>query len=273
MKKPLIYGLIGLVVIVLVVLAASNPDSSKVESDPNATSTETGAPNAPPTTNPPKSSPPTSGTQTPKPPASQTAPKPNSQSIFITSPELDTRFNIGSNNLIKWSREPGVIGGLYLIDSSTGATLGWITPTTIQRQTSYTWDAKDIALSRISGTKKNVSPGRYNIGMKFDGPINDARSNTFYILYPQQDITFTHNLTIENFRFVPESIAVRIGEKITIRNKDQRTYTLTPKSYGENLTIAPGETKTILTGSYPEGQQGFYSQEHSATNLTIDIYK
>ena len=266
MKKPLIYGLIGLVVLVIIIMVvpSSSPSAPTDETNTPATNTtETKTPGGTPTTNPPTNSPSGSNSQNQNP----TAP------ISITAPTLDGRFNIGSLNTIKWSRESGLVSALYLVDASTKATVGWITPTITAHQTSYTWDAKDVALTRISGVKKSVVPGKYYMKMKFDGPISEATSNTFYILYPEQDTTFTHNLTIQNFKFFPASIAVRIGEKITIQNKDQNTYTLTPKSFGEKITIAPGETKTILTGSYPEGLQGFYSEKYSATNLSIDIYK
>lgn len=274
MKKPLVYGLIGLVVVILIiVVASSSPSAPTDQSNLNATSTKTGTPGETPTTNPPTSNPPSSATQTPKPATKPIAPDPTSQSISITSPILDARFDIGQLNTIKWSREPGIIAGLYLVDATTNATLGWITPTITAHQTSYTWDAKDVALSRQSGVKKSITPGRYYIKMKFDGPISEATSNTFYILYSEQDTTFSHNLLIQNFKFIPASIAVRIGEKVIIQNKDQNTYILNPKNFGESLTIAPGETKTITTGNFPEGAQGFYSEKYSATNLSVDIYK
>lgn len=272
MKKPqLYYWLLGLAgVILIIVVVASWPGSPEMESTPNSTST----PNEEvagetPNNNLPPANPPTSGNQNPKPVAST----PSSASINITSPALDGRFNIGQLNSIKWSKESGLTSGLYLVDATNGATLGWITPTITAHQTSYTWDAKDVALNRQGGVKKSVVPGKYYMKMKFDGPISEATSNTFYILYPEQDTTFTHNLQIQNFKFSPASIAVRIGEKITIQNKDSRVYTLTPKKSGDTITLAPGETKTITTGSFAEGENGFYSQEHSATNLSVDIYK
>lgn len=268
MKKPLIYGLVGLLVLVVIIIAISfDSPRNENELDQNSTSTDSGAPSETPALNPTPTSPKTTS-QTPKP-----APPNPSQSISITSPELDARLNIGGLNAIKWSREPGVTAGLYLVDASTNTTIGWITPTITTHQTYYTWDAKDVAVSRQSGIKKSITPGRYYIKMKFDGPISEAKSNTFYVLYPQQDTSFTHNLTIQNFKFTPNPIAVRKGEKITIQNKDSRSYTLIPKNSGESITIAPGETKTILTGALSEGSHGFYSGQHSATALSFDIYK
>jgi len=268
MKKPLIYGLIGIAVLIIIILVIPSPKSPVDETNPNASSTENQTPGETPTITPPTSNPPSSANQTPKPTT-----QPTSRVISITSPAVDARFDIGTLNVIKWSQESGMVSSLYLVDASNDTTLGVITPTITSHQTSYSWDTKDVSLSRQSGVKKSVTPGKYYIKMKFDGPIKEATSNIFFILYPEQDTSFSHNLTIKDFRFSPASIAVRIGEKVVIQNKDQNTYTLTPKSFGESITITPGETKVILTGSYPEGPQGFYSEKYSATNLTLNIYK
>ena len=270
MKKALIYGLIGLAVIVVIILVAPSSKNSTPTPPSGPSSTTTSSPNStPPPVSSKKSSSSGSATQTPK----NSAPKSSPQSIFITSPVSGDIFVINNLSNIKWSSEPGVTGGLYLVDVATNATLGWITPSTGPHQTSYSWDVRDIALTRVSGIKKPVLPGFYSIGLKLDRPGTDAKSAPFFILFPEQDKTFTHNVSIQSFRFNPSSITVKIGEKINIQNKDQIAYVLTSRTGSEPLTLAPGETKTIATDNFTEGTYGYYSSAYTATNINIDVHR
>lgn len=60
-------------------------------------------------------------------------------------------------------------GYISLLDATTYKLVGVILNQTGPHQTSYTWNTRDLLLSRSSPTKITVTPGRYVVRIAFDG--------------------------------------------------------------------------------------------------------
>lgn len=97
---------------------------------------------------------------------SPAAPTPNS--ILLVTPVPGDTWQIATNNPIQWSREAGVSGQIELLDAASKALVGVILNQTGVHQTSYSWNTRDILLSRTSPAKKTVVPGRYVLRLSFD---------------------------------------------------------------------------------------------------------
>jgi hypothetical protein len=88
--------------------------------------------------------------------------------LFVTPVPGDT-WKIATTNPIQWSREAGVTGQIELLNASTKNLVGVILNEIGTHQTSYSWNTRDIYLSRTSPSKTTVTPGRYLIKISFDG--------------------------------------------------------------------------------------------------------
>jgi hypothetical protein len=95
--------------------------------------------------------------------ASKTAP------IIFVTPIPGETWTIGAPNSISWSREGGVSGQIELLDAVTKSLVGVILNQTGPHQTSYTWNTREVFLSRTNPLKTGVLPGRYLIKIAFDG--------------------------------------------------------------------------------------------------------
>ncbi len=91
-----------------------------------------------------------------------------SSMTFITPIPGET-WKIATQNPIQWSREGGVGGQIELLDATTLKLVGVILNQTAPHQTSYTWNTRDLLLTRTDPRKTTVMPGRYVIKIAFDG--------------------------------------------------------------------------------------------------------
>lgn len=264
MKKQIIYLGIGAVIIIilLIISVSSGPrDSANQEPNENSTSTVPQQEEGTPTT----------GTGNPTPTKPTTSNPPKNQSITITTPVAGAQFVTNKNNLIKWSKEPGITGGIYLVDASTGVTAGWITPTITAHQTSYTWDTRDVALSRTNSARKNISAGRYFIKIKLDKPVADIQSAEFSIVYPSQVPTIKYEATLQNQTLSPKTLIVNKGETITIKNMDSVSHKIIPSGFGSVTTLAPGGYMLIETANMTAGVYEYYSENYPTAKLTLTV--
>lgn len=98
--------------------------------------------------------------------------------IHLRTPVAGETWTISQQNTISWDRAAGVTGQIELLNATTKALVGVIIPQTGPNQTSYTWNTRDILLSRTNPLKKNVVPGTYLIRLAFDGnelaPVTSA---------------------------------------------------------------------------------------------------
>lgn len=89
--------------------------------------------------------------------------------IHLMTPVSGNLWTIGGTNPITWDNPADVTGEIDLVDAVTKAFVGVILSETGPKQTSYSWDAREIYLARYSADKKDVIPGTYSIVIHFDG--------------------------------------------------------------------------------------------------------
>lgn len=212
-----------------------------------------------------QSTPDTSKTPTPS-PSLPTSPS----SIKITSPSEGAEWVVNENHVIAWSKAAGLTGGIYIVDASTRAVIGWITSNIVSNQTSYTWDTKDLFLNRGSGLKKGILAGKYIIKIKFDGPKPEAQSGSFSLIYPEQVKTATYQVAVKNFLFSPAVLTIRNGDQVVFTNNDSITHKFIISNFGLTYILAPGATFTFDTAKFPKSPfYDFYSEPYPAMRLSI----
>jgi hypothetical protein len=94
---------------------------------------------------------------------------PAAPSIKMIAPGSGNSRTIGVQNLISWSKAGNFSGSISLLAAPSKQFAGVILPTTGPSQTSYTWNTRDVFLSRTNPSKKDVLPGNYIIEVAFDG--------------------------------------------------------------------------------------------------------
>ncbi len=89
--------------------------------------------------------------------------------IKFVTPVVNDIWTIGNQNPIAWSAAPNVSGAISLLSAATGQSIGIILPEIGPKQTSYTWNTRDVFLNRSDPQKTDVVPGSYKIEVSFDG--------------------------------------------------------------------------------------------------------
>ncbi len=89
--------------------------------------------------------------------------------IRLVNPIPGEIWIIAQQNLISWDREAGVAGQIELLDAATYKLVGVILNQIGPSQTSYTWNTRDLLLSRNNPAKTTVVPGQYVVRIAFDG--------------------------------------------------------------------------------------------------------
>ncbi len=212
---------------------------------------------------------PTTATQ-PKSPTTAAQPK-SSASIAIIHPASGEKFVVGQNNLIQWSKEGGVSGSIYLVNSADKSTVGWINSEIAVHQTSYTWDTRDVFLSRSNPSKKDIVPGTYIIKLQFDSArLATVSSAPFQIIYPSQVQTPSYAISIKNFTFSPDNITVTKGTLLVFTNNDAVTHRIILQGFSP-FTVTPGATLTFDTSVLAPSPYSFYSDVYSTMRLTVTV--
>jgi plastocyanin len=265
-KKTLLYLVGGIALVALVAFGLTrepaSPTKGGVAEEETALS-EPGTPSQAP--------PQTGAAPAAKPKAGSPAPRTPGQ-LSILSPSANAEWVLHTNNAIQWSREVGYGGGgLSLTDAATGNLLGWITPTLGPRQTSYTWNTRDVALERTVPQKKDISPGTYLVTLHLDsGTPREVASGIFRIVLPTQVTPQTTTLTIQNFTLTPATLTATRGTKIQVINSDTITHDLKLSNFS-TYRLAPGETATIETLSLSTGSYELYSEAYPSIRCAITI--
>ncbi len=142
--------------------------------------------------------------------------------VSILSPAASVKWVIGQNNVITWSQETKFTGGIYLVAASTGATVGWINTSIGPHQTSYTWNTRDVFLSRTNPAKKDIAVGVYRIKIVFDGgAVSEISGPVFSIIYPSEVTIPNYDVHIKDFKFSTSNLSIKKGDTINFINDDQ----------------------------------------------------
>lgn len=89
--------------------------------------------------------------------------------IHLLTPISGNVWTIGQANPIAWDNAADITGEIDLVNANTKAFIGVILAETGPKQTSYTWDAREVYLGRYSADEVAVIPGVYSIRIHFDG--------------------------------------------------------------------------------------------------------
>jgi hypothetical protein len=89
--------------------------------------------------------------------------------IDLLTPVANNIWKIGTSNPIAWDNAANVTGEIDLVNAKTKSFIGVILSETGPRQTSYSWNTREISRARYSADKKDVVTGVYSIRIKFDG--------------------------------------------------------------------------------------------------------
>ncbi len=206
----------------------------------------------------------------PKPPAATVPSKP-STSITVVHPAAGEKFVIGQNNLIQWNKEAGVSGSIYLVNDAGKSIVGWINSEIGVHQTSYTWNTRDVFLSRSNPSKKDIVPGTYIIKLQFDSArLATVSSVPFQIIYPSQVEIQSYAVSIKNFFFSPDKITLKKGALLVFTNNDSVTHRIILQGFSP-LTVAPGGTLTFNTSILAPSPYSFYSDVYSTMRLTVTV--
>jgi len=101
-------------------------------------------------------------------PSSKIQSPPSRPVINFITPIAGSLWKINTYNSISWTKAPNVTGYIYLVDATSKNFVGVIIPQTGTMQTSYSWNTRDLLLSRTNPLKKDVTPGNYIVEMAFD---------------------------------------------------------------------------------------------------------
>ena len=204
---------------------------------------------------------------------SQVAPVQTSK-ISILSPVTSDKWVVGQNNVIRWSKEAQIPGSIYLVHAVTDKTVpvGWIISEIGPHQTSYTWDTRDLFVSRYNAAKRNLETGDYIMKIKFDSKVMpEVSSAPFSIIYASEVVIPVYDIRIKDFTFNPPTLTLKKGDKIKFTNDDavdQRVVLSTVSPF----VIKPGQSLVFDTSFFSSGgMYTFYSDVYSSLVLKITV--
>ena len=199
----------------------------------------------------------------PKPSQTTAAPKPTQNIITILSPQAGEKLVIGQTHTIKWSKESGFKGFIYLVNSATKEIVGWINSETGPHDTSYAWDTRYVFAGRYNATKIPVAVGKYTIGIGFESKQPSVTSGAFDIIYQSQLAIENYDVSIQNYTMSPVQLTVKKGSKLIFVNRDPVKHVI--RTSGIVFPIEPSQTYTFDTAVLFPGLHEFYSEQYSTT--------
>ncbi|MEK7195491.1 MAG: cupredoxin domain-containing protein [Patescibacteria group bacterium] len=210
------------------------------------------------------------GTQT-SPSYTPLSTKKTSITITVISPAGSDKWIINQLHTIKWSKEAGAKGSIYLVRSSDESVVGWINSEIGPHQTSYDWNTREVFTARYSPAKTNLKNGQYIIKLSFDSSeVGTVSSNVFSILYLDEVPTTVHNVTIQSYAFSPKTLTVKKGDKVVFTNNDPVNHRVVIGNLSP-LTVAPGGTATLETSAFGPSPYNYYCDLHPSMTGTIVV--
>ena len=189
----------------------------------------------------------------------------------VISPAAGARWSFGETHSIQWSEESLGNGAIYLVDATTKTVVGVVTPSLTLHQKTFTWNTRDVSVTRTGGQKKDVQPGQYFLRIVFEvGNKPIIESGIFSLIYASQQTTGVHTVIIKNYIATPLKVTVKRGDTIYIANNDTTSYTLAMSGFSP-LVVPAGQTVKFETAALSVGSYEFYSSQYSALKLGITI--
>lgn len=147
-------------------------------------------------------------------------------SISVVIPAPGETWLLGKSHSIRWSAEGKDGGGIELLDATTKAVIGWITPSLVAHQATVSWDTQSVLVAKTSPSKKDIVPGNYIMRINFDGPRVSALSSSFQIIRSGIENIMTHEVLVKSNLFVPNFLTVKPGHQVILVNDDSVKHTL-----------------------------------------------
>lgn len=268
MNKIVLIAIGVLVIIGGVIFLLPAPTYSPGSEEEMASSTTSGLAGA---TSSPTSTPTVIKPKSPTPSGATIPKKPTITANKIITPASGDQWVIRENHTIQWSEESLGNGVITLLDAQTKSVVGYITPSLTLHQKSFTWNTRDVFLSRTGSQKKDVQPGQYVLRVTFDvGNKAAIESGPVTLIYADQKPTTSQTVMIKNYAFSPSAITVRRGQTLYITNGDSISHKLLMSSFSP-LTASPGETISVSTNIFMVGTYEFYSDEYPGMKLVITV--
>jgi hypothetical protein len=192
---------------------------------------------------------------------------------YVVAPAANAQWVFAQTNVIQWKRDTGVTGYVYLANAADGSVAGWLIQQTNSHDTSFSWNTRDLYVSRTSSIKKDVQPGRYIIKIVFNSPRwAPIASGAFSIILPSQVQVPMDSFAIQNGLFSPGSLSVKRGTRLVFTNKDSIPYQIIISSFGVPFTLEPGGSYTFDTSPLsPGGTYVFYSASSTLLRASVVI--
>lgn len=239
--QQIIVAAVIIAVIVGIVVALRTSELPVTETPTSGTPTTAESP-------PPQA---TSGTPVSKPTAPPSAPKvpaPTVQSgITLLTPQQGDLWAINRLHQIHWNRESGVVGGIQLINAQSQEVAGWILANTTAKQTSFSWDTRDISINRLGGAKTNLKPGTYRVKIVFDQKFAPVESAPFTIRDEGEQEIITPVVRFKNETITPGVLTVSHGTKVMFVNNDTATHRISSKTMPAFTLLSNGGAYTLDT--------------------------
>jgi plastocyanin len=190
---------------------------------------------------------------------------PAASTITFVAPAADAQWTFNDQHTIQWSKASGSPGTITLLDATTGAVVGWIQQQILGTQNTFTWNTRDVFVSKVSPQTANIAPGRYRIAISFLSPRDpEIVSSVFSV------VVLPSTINIQNAVFTPASTTITAGTKLTFVNHDAANYTLSITSKG-TFTVGASASTVYDTAILTRGTYTFYSTAYPALSLTVIV--
>lgn len=189
---------------------------------------------------------------------------PKTQSgVKILSPQENDIWALNQLHQIHWNKEVGEIGAIQLVSAESRELVGWILASTGVKQNSFSWDTRDVSLSRQAGVKTNLKTGSYRVKIIFDSRFAPIESAPFGIVAENEQESVTPVVRLKNETIIPSSVSALSGTKIVFVNNDSVKHGISSQIIPA-FEIAPNGGVYILdTSKIPAGTHFYSSNVYS----------
>lgn len=183
--------------------------------------------------------------------------------IKLLTPQEGDKWAINKIHQIHWNKEAEVIGGIQLINAKSRELVGWILASTGIKQNSFSWDTRDVSLSRQAGVKTNLKTGNYRIKIVFDSRFAPIESASFSVAEENEQENLTPVVRFKNETITPSTVSAASGTKIIFVNNDSVKHGISSQTIPAFEIAANGGVYFLDTSKIPAGTHFYSSNVYS----------